>query len=489
MMKTSKYIFLLPFLLIRLAAGAQSVKSTDGVSDKIKLVEKNLIGRVHIVGEGLWTIQDRMAFYKVPGLSIAVIHNYKIEWTKGYGWADVDQKIPVTDKTLFQAASLSKSLNAVGVLKLAQDHKLDIDKDINDYLTSWKFPYDSVSKGKKITTKNLLSHTAGLNVHGFKGYTNGTPVPTVVQVLNGSKPANSEAIHSMTEPGLRSEYSGGGITISQLIVMDITHQPYDQFMNREVLKPLGMTASTFSQPPVGIKPELLATGYRLDGKEEVPGKYNVYPEDAAAGLWTNPTDLSKYIIETQLAYEGRSGKVLNQATTQLRLTPYLNKVAALGVFINDFDGVKYFAHSGSNEGFMCMYYGSFTDGNGFVIMLNSDNGSIIPEVANSIAKVYDFKGVYRAKVFNKTTVDTAVLQSYTGKYELKKDLILTILREGDQLYSIVNNERKRVIIPETQSKFFLKEDGSEIEFIRNDKSEVEKVIFYQGNIPEAKKIK
>ncbi|MBB6130291.1 serine hydrolase domain-containing protein [Mucilaginibacter lappiensis] len=487
-MKTSRYIFIIPLLLIRLVAVAQSLKPTDEVRDKIQQVEKNLVGRVQIEGEGPWTIQERMALYKVPGLSIAVIHNYKIEWTKSYGWADVDQKIPVTDNTLFQAASLSKSLNAVGVLKLAQEHRLDLDKDINDYLVSWKFPYDSVSKGKKITAKNLLSHTAGLNVHGFKGYTNGTAIPTVVQVLNGSKPANSEAIHSMTEPGLRSEYSGGGTTISQLVVVDITHEPYDQFMKREVLKPLGMIASTFSQPPAEIKPTLLATGYRVDGKE-VPGKYNVYPEEAAAGLWTNPTDLSKYIIETQLAYEGRSSKVLDQATTQLRLTPYLNKVAALGVFINDFNGLKYFGHSGSNEGFVCQYNGSLEGGNGLVIMVNSDNGAIIAEISNSIAKVYQLKGLYRSKVFKPIAVDAAVLQSYIGKYELKQDLMMTIVLEGNQLYSLVNDEHKRAITPETQSKFFFKEDGSEIEFIKNDKMEVEKIAFFQGSILEAKKIK
>src|SRR5206468_11650541 len=129
----------------------------------------------------------------------------------------------------------------------------------------------------------------------------GKPVPTVVQVLDGTKPANSDPIRSMYAPGLKSEYSGGGITISQLIVMVVTHQPYDKYMYDNVLKPLGMTASTYQQPPVDKKPEILATGYRPDGKP-IKGKYNTYPEQAAAGLWTNPTDLSKYIIETQLAY-------------------------------------------------------------------------------------------------------------------------------------------------------------------------------------------
>lgn len=319
---------------------------------KIHAVENSLSGAVLTEGQKPWNLQERMEHYKLKGLSIAVIHNYKIEWAKGYGWADDSLKVPVTTQTLFQAASISKSLNGVGVMKLVQDKKIDLYADINNYLTTWKFPYDSLSKGKKISVANLLSHTGGLSVHGFEGYTPGKPVPTITEVLDGKKPANSAPIRSMYAPGLKSEYSGGGITVSQLIVMDVMHQPYEKYMYQNVLKPLGMTGSTYQQPPVDVKPGLLSTGYRPDGKE-VKGKHNTYPEQAAAGLWTNPTDLAKYIIETQLAYAGRSHKVLDQQTTKLRLTPYIDKQAALGVFIIDRDSTKYFNHGGANEGFRC----------------------------------------------------------------------------------------------------------------------------------------
>jgi CubicO group peptidase (beta-lactamase class C family) len=195
----------------------------------------------------------------------------------------------------------------------------------------------------------------------------------------------------MIEPGLRSEYSGGGITISQLIVMDITRMPYAQFKRDEVLVPLGMTASSYEQP-AKTDSNLLATGYRENG-DEVPGKYHVYPEQAAADLWTNPTDLSKYIIETQLAWEGKSAKVLNEAMTQLRLTPNVDAHSALGVFIDSAEGVVHFQHGGANEGFRCQYIGSLSGGNGLVIMVNSDNGAIIAEIINSISRVYHWKGL------------------------------------------------------------------------------------------------
>src|SRR6185312_277302 len=224
-------------LFFQLTSCAQTVDTAE----KIKQVESNLVPNIRAEGEPAYSIKDRMAHYNIQGVSIAVIHNYKIEWAKGYGWADKDKQVPVTAQTLFQAGSISKSLNSVGVLKLAQDKKISLYTDINSYLKSWKFPYDSLAKGKKITIANLLSHSAGLTVHGFGGYQKGDAIPTIEQVLDGKKPANSDPVRSMYEPGLKFEYSGGGTTISQLIVMDATGQAYDKYMYDNVLKPLGMT--------------------------------------------------------------------------------------------------------------------------------------------------------------------------------------------------------------------------------------------------------
>ncbi|MDB5134572.1 MAG: CubicO group peptidase beta-lactamase class family [Mucilaginibacter sp.] len=390
-MRSTIFSFALALVFIM---GLSTCVQTNDIAEKIHQVETNLTTNILSGSDSTYNLKDRMAYYHIHGVSIAIIHNYKIEWAKGYGWADDSLKIPVTAQTLFQAGSISKSLNSVGVLKLAQDKKIDLYTDINAYLNGWKFPYDSLSKGKKLTVANLLSHTGGLTVHGFGGYEKGGPIPTIEQVLDGKKPANSAAVRSMYGPGLKYEYSGGGITISQLIVMDITHEPYDKFMYDNVLKPLGMTASTYRQPPTDRDPKLVSAAYYSDGRE-VKGKYHTYPEQAAAGLWTNPTDLCKYIIETQLAYVGRSHKVLNQQMTSLRLTPYVDKNAALGVFIDSYpDGTKYFEHGGVDEGFISQYYGSLEGGNGLVIMVNTANGgSLIPEIVNSIAKVYGLKNL------------------------------------------------------------------------------------------------
>ncbi|HMI04561.1 MAG TPA: serine hydrolase [Pedobacter sp.] len=485
MNKSFPAIFALALFLSVLLFNYAAAQST--VQERIKQVENNLTENLQTNDAGPMNLQKRMEHYKVNGLSIAVIKDYKIDWVKAYGVADAASKIPVTDQTLFQAASISKSLNAVGVMKLFKSKHLDLFADINTYLSSWKFPYDSLSKGKKINTANLLSHTAGLSVHGFGGYEPGTPLPSVIQILNGTKPANSGAVRSVFEPGIRQQYSGGGTTITQLMVTDISKERYEKYMSDQVLKPMGMLNSTFAQSPAGLKRGLLATGYDVGGKE-VKGKYHIYPEQAPAGLWTNPADLARYIIETQLAYEGRSAKVLDQETTKLRLTPYMNAEAALGVFIEDYNGLKYFGHGGANEGFRSGYYGSLAGGNGLVIMVNSDNGEIIQELINSIATVYDFKGLNKTEKIKLANVSEKDLDSYLGDYQLTPKLVLTITREGKQVYAQATGQSRIEAFAETSSKFFFKVIHANMEFVKDDQGKVTKMIFNQGGRIEAKKL-
>jgi len=363
-------------MLLSLHTFAQSVNG------KIKTLENNL---------NYWDqsktkkapLKDRMAFYNANAVSIAVIKDYKIEWVKAYGFADVSEKRLATPQTLFQAASISKSINSLGILKLVQEGKLGLDDDINDYLKTWKFTYDATSNGKKITIANLLSHKAGLSVHGFGGYEKGKELPTTIQILDGLKPSNSSAVRSVFEPGSKFEYSGGGTTISQLILENTTGEKYEDYMLNNVLIPLGMRNSSYNQPPSKDKENLLATAYE-NGKE-VKGKYHIYPEKAAAGLWTNPTDLANYIIETQLSLQGKSNKILSKERSKERLENNF------GVFLNDYKGTKYFIHDGKNEGFISVYIGSLEEGNGAVVMTNGSNMKLIFEIVNGIASLNQWK--------------------------------------------------------------------------------------------------
>jgi len=457
---------LLPIMLF----GQNKTQYPKDVQAKIKQFENNL-GLWVQIGNQQFTLANRMKSNHVNGVSVALIKDYKIEWAKGYGWADSAAKRPVTTHTLFQAGSISKSLNGVGLLKLMQEGKLDLYADINNYLKSWKFPYDSLSKGKKITIANLLSHTAGLSVHGFAGYEKGDTIPTLIQILNGEKPANSKAVRSMYEPSLRYQYSGGGTTLSQLLLQDITGQAYDTYMRNNVLKPMGMNHSSYTQPPPADKENLLATGYYNDGKA-VKGRYHIYPEQAAAGLWTNPTDLAKYIIATQLSLQEKSNKILSPETTKLRLTPYIDNSAALGVFITQKGNEKYFSHDGSDEGFVAAYFGSMENGNGAVVMANTNNGSLLYEIINSLANVYNWKDFYTPKMKQVVTVNNKILKSYVGNYKLRRDTFnVTLEKEGLVLW--LDSKTKYKIYFTSDTDFFMLEmAGSEIKFVKNSNNEI-----------------
>ncbi len=436
----------------------ENPKYDKETEDKIKQVENNLSGWVQIEDSmNTWNLQQRMAHYKIPGLSIAVVHNGKIEWARGYGVMDTATQKPVTVQTLFQ---------------------IDLHTDINTYLHTWKFPYDSLSKGKKITIANLLSHTAGLTIHGFPGYKRSDTLPSIPQILDGKRPANTEPLRSQFAPGLRSEYSGGGITILQMIVIDVTHEPYDTYMWNNVLKPLGMTMSFYTQSPSKDREKFLATGYRQDGKE-VEEKFHVYPEQAAAGLWTNPTDLAKYIIETQLSLLGKSNKVLSQEMTKLRLTPYMDSSAALGVFIDKKGNEKYFQRGGANEGFRCQYYGSFENGNGVVVMVNSDNGGILNEVINSVAGVYGWKDFYKQIVKKVINIPDSLMNAYEGNYILNRDTI-NISKKGDEVVLAVNRNETHTIYFSSPEEFFSKEIPLEFKFEKDKDGKVQDFYFKQG---------
>ncbi|CAN5594165.1 hypothetical protein BH23BAC1_BH23BAC1_43230 [soil metagenome] len=481
------YLAIFYFIIGNLSLVAQQPEAlSPEVLKKIKLVEENL-------GESIKTsntpiiLQERMKEYNIPGLSIAVIKDFKVEWAKGYGFADLQKKIPVTTQTLFQAASINKSLNGLGVLKLVEQKKLDLDQDINNYLTSWKFPYDTAKTKSKITSKILLSHSAGLSVHGFRGYAPGEAIPDLVQILNGEAPANSAPVRSMFEAGTKVQYSGGGTTISQLLVMDITKQAYHQYMQMNVLKPLHMINSFYTVPPPANRTSLLATGYRREGGE-VDGKFHFYPEQAAASLWTNPIELCQFIIEMQLALEGKS-KYLSKETATIMVTPFMDE-AALGVFIKNVGEDKYFNHGGANEGFRCQYYGSLEGGNGVVVMVNSDNGAIIEEIINSVATVYGWKDFYKPQIRLIVPVADDVLDTYAGEYQLAPEFKIKITREGHALKVEATNQPVFDLFAEAQNKFFLKVVDAQIEFLKDDSNKIAKLILYQnGQVMNAEKIR
>ena len=326
-----------------------------------------------------------------PGLAVAVIDGFKIAWTKGYGFTEPSGTRRVTGRTLFQAASISKPVTAMGMLALVQQEKLSLDEDVNARLKTWKIPENEFTREQKVTLRRLASHTAGLTVHGFPGYEVGEKLPTLVQILNGEKPANTLPIRVDLVPGTKERYSGGGVTIEQQVMMDVTGKPFATLMKQLVLDRISMRDSTYEQPLPPAWAARTATGTTSDGKP-VRGRWHVYPEMAAAGLWTTPSDLAKFAIEIALSKHGRSNKVLSQRTVQDMVTAQPS---------TDDSGIGFglptqqpgvFAHNGANEGFQALLAMNADTGQGIAIMANSDNGILVAEeLRRSVAKEYAWK--------------------------------------------------------------------------------------------------
>jgi CubicO group peptidase (beta-lactamase class C family) len=433
------------------------------LESQIKRVEQALLPAVLIKGDPSWSIAERMKFYKVPGLSIAVIKDFKIDWARGYGLKDVSTNEPVTTETLFQAGSISKSVNAMVAMKKVEQGKISLDENINDRLTSWKLPDNEFTAKKKVTLRNLLSHTAGTTVHGFPGYAVTEKVPSLQQVLDGASPANTAAVRVDLEPGTRFRYSGGGTTIAQLAIMDIEKKPYPDIARETVLAPLKMTNSTYSQPLPDDWRKKAATGYRSNGSE-VEGKIHVYPEMAAAGLWTTPTDLAKFAIEMQLSLAGRSNKVLTKESVKTMTSSFMEDVG-LGFFIEKHGNALYFGHGGADEGFRAELLVNKDKGYGAVVMANSDNGQILREVIRGLAREYGWDEFLPAP-YELITLDAAKLNDYTGRFQVNPDRVLTVTNQNGKLIAQPTGDPEFELLPISETTFVRREANIKYDFAR-----------------------
>jgi len=344
-------------------------------------------------GEGLdsQTLSELMDEFHVPGVSIAVISNFSIHWVKAYGVADVTTGAQVEPGTLFQAASISKPVAAMAVLKAVENDMFTLDTDINDILTSWRLPDSPFTAKRPVTPRSLTSHTAGLgDGFGFPGYHADDPLPTTVQILDGESPSNVGPVRMERPPLTAMQYSGGGITMMQLGLEDATGIPFREVLQSYILDPIDMSSSSFEQPLSAKRDEKTARAHDEHGKA-MDTKWHVYPELAAAGLWTTPTDLAKFLVEIQNSVHGRSNRVLNRTTIQEMLNPVGVGEFAVGFSVTKRGEGWYFEHGGSNWGFRALLIGHKVKGYGLVVMTNADQGrSLIEEIGKRVARAYSW---------------------------------------------------------------------------------------------------
>lgn len=337
-------------------------------------------------------LRQRMRFYKVPGFSVAYVDQGELVWTKGYGVVEAGSEKPVTTETIFQAASISKPVTAMVALHLVEAGLLDLDGDANDALRSWKIPESKYTQARrngvqrKVTLRGLLSHTAGMGIRGYTGYPSGRELPTLEQILNGEPPSNSRPVRVVQAPGKAFKYSGGGYLVVQQMIEDVTSRSLAFLAKELIFDKLGMASSTFdSRLPQAYLPRA-ANAHRKTGKP-VPGKWHVYPEQAAASLWTTPSDLGRLIVQVLKSYKNESNLVLSSEMTRQMLIPEMG-IGGLGFNIVIKDGMTRFGHPGWNEGFHSLMIGCLETGQGIVWMSNGENGRRLGwEVSRGLAEI------------------------------------------------------------------------------------------------------
>jgi len=450
-----------------------SAQTKSNLKEDISKVESGLMPTIRFKGDPLWTLESRMKHYNIPGVSIAVIKNSKIIWSKTYGYADLESKTPVESNTLFQAASMSKPVSAYAALQVVESGKLNLDADVNSYLKSWKIPENEFTKEQKVSLKNIVSHTAGLTVHGFAGYQVGFPLPSVVQILNGQKPANSPAVVVDKRPGLSFRYSGGGYTVMQQLLIDIENKDFATILSEKVLLPLKMKNSTFVQPLPKVQSAFAATAYSANGAK-VSGKYHTYPELAAAGLWTTAEDLAQFIIDIQNTLNHKSTRVLSQKMADAFTTPFIDSFMGLGIFLENKNGQVYFNHGGWNEGFSSKFIGSKTSGDGLVVLTNTNKPEFINELIRSVASVYQWPN-YTTPAY---TILPLTQQDFNaaGRYTSNKYGFYKIYREKGKLMMIDNIEKPAELLKVSEHTYALRDMPFTLKIVENTKTGTKELV-------------
>ena len=470
-MNRLSFISIIVFLLFISFKNEKQVES----SRDLMAIENGLLPAIQVKGEPVKTfnIQERMELHKVPGLSMALVESGKIKWANGYGIANAETGLKVDEHTIFQAGSISKPVAALAALKLAEEGKLDLDQDVNVYLKDWQISDNEFTGEEKVTLRRLLTHTAGMTVHGFPGYMQSDSFPGIIQVLNGE--GNTAEIVVNTIPGSNWRYSGGGYTVMEKVVEDVSGLPLEVYMNENILQVIGMDHSSYEQPLGEDFHANASAAYDYQG-EIIEGFWHNYPEQAAAGLWTTPGDLAKYCMEIQEILKGKENSVLSRESVEEMLTKHKNDWG-LGPSLKWAEDSLIFQHGGKNAGFTNNMIAFANRGEALIVMTNADNGNkLIGEIMNAVSGYYGW-GISGPKFVECIHLSGEQLDKFAGKYKLDfqvpdiGDYIVDVSVKNGKLYmDDPNNDQHNMLTPLEEMKFLDLEKGDEILFEEENKS-------------------
>lgn len=424
-------------------------------------IEGNLIPMYSVAGRvERMTIPAMMQQDRIPGMSIAFVDKGQIAWTKHYGYANLEDSIPVGPETVFTGASLSKPVTAIAALNLVEKGLLNLDEDVNLKLEEWKVPETELTEKEKVTLRRLIDHSAGVKNDLWSSYLPGEPVPTLNQMLAGEAPSVDPATSVISEPGSITKYSNPGYSIIQRLLMDVNNQEFDQIIDQLVFEPVGMESSSFKQPIPNSLMDRRAIGYTKDLE---PYPYRLFPYLAAGGIWTTPTDLAKFMIALLNDYHQGTHTLLSKEMAQTIFTKdVMRYVFSLWNWGDDI----VFVHYGSNQGFNCIMYGSVDQNQGIVVMTNSDNSfGFFDYIQRAVNSEYQWEYV-NPEILNPVAKDISWSDSFLGEYQWRdravsiakenKDLILEV---DDEKYVPVQTGDRVFVVPEFPLKITFPENA------------------------------
>jgi CubicO group peptidase (beta-lactamase class C family) len=471
---------------------ACTLLAADDEDARIAAFEHGLRPAVSIEGDPQvrWTIEERLAHWNVPGISVAVIRDGKIAWAKGYGVKQEGTENKIDADTAFSVGSMSKVATAAITLRLVALGKLDLNRDVNEYLTRWQVPDNEFTEMRAVTLRGIMSHSAGLTVHGFPDFQPGAKLPTVIDTLNGTKPAWTSPVRVFAEPGSRFQYSGGGITVEQLVIEELTGLAFPEAARLHVFGPLEMTRSTYENPLPASHGNIARAHNGRGEPTALPRGWESMPEMGASGLWTTPSDYARLIIALIESYQGAEGTFLSTDIARDMMTEVGRSRYGLGPALAGQCETRRFSHGGSNNSYKALMEGHLSTGNGLVVVTNGANGArLLHEVAIAIAAAEEWgPGFTHAATIRKLAISPRQLDEFAGVYRRQPAATVSNFRAASTTaaYRVKQTDKtlhfgREALVPVDACRFvFASNAAASVEFIRGYDGDVERLVVRSG---------
>jgi CubicO group peptidase (beta-lactamase class C family) len=474
--------------LTLLAAGCETRQQalTNG---RIRKVEHGLLRAIFLKGQTpeKLSLEARMQFYKVPGVSITIMDRNGLEWSRAYGVRDAHLREPVTEATIFQAGALAQPLAAAAALRLVEQGRLDLDGDVNARLRTWKVPSNEFTERKPVTVREILIGTAGFPEAEMPGFPADRKSPSLMDLLEGAPGAGSVPAEPSSVPGSEVRLSGLGYAVLERLLEDVTLSPFAPLMRQAVLEPLGMKASTFEVPLPEAERIHAASGHGRDGRP-IEGKWLDYPAAAADGLWTTPSELLSFASDILQTAMGKDGKILSSGLARAMLSRQAGD-RGFGFGIEGTGMDVRFELRGRTHGFACSLDVYPYKGQGAVIMTNSDNGALLrDEILRAVSAAYEWPD-FKAEERPLYRLEPSIYEQYVGRYRVTPDYELNVRYEDYYLVIQPTGQAPTRFYVESSTFFFSIDPYIRIQFLTDGKGKVTGLILWQQDFKqEAEKI-